>query len=236
MSTIAAALQAVEQRIARAAIQARRNRGSIKLVAVSKGVSSAAVREAYNAGQQYFGESYLQEALAKIKALSDLAPEWHFVGPVQSNKTNSIASRFAWVHSVDRIKTAQRLSQARPAALGDLNVCVQVNISREVAKSGVAAEGLRELVEFVEELPRLKLRGLMAVPLDTDNVVVQRQQFGQLRQLLDKLNDSGLKLDTLSMGMSHDLEAAVAEGATILRVGTAIFGQRPETKRGTCSV
>jgi len=236
MGTIAVALQAVERRIAQAAAKAQRNRESIKLVAVSKGMPGTAIREASSAGQRYFGESYLQEALTKMKALSDLTLEWHFIGPIQSNKTTSIASRFAWVHSIDRGKTAQRLSQARPPTMGELNVCLQVNISKESSKSGVAPEELKEVAEYVESLPYLKLRGLMAVPMNTDDIGVQHQQFGQLRQLLGKLNECGFQLDTLSMGMSHDLEAAIAEGATILRVGAAIFGQRPKTKQNTYTV
>ena len=226
MITIFDALQAVRERIARAAGAAGRAPQDVRLLAVSKTFAAAAVRQAHAAGQRAFGESYVQEALEKIAALSDLALEWHFIGPIQSNKTRPIAEHFDWVHSVDRIKIAERLSQARPAARGPLQVCLQVNISGEDSKSGVAPEDVAELARQVQALPNIALRGLMAIPQPSTDPHQQRAQFHRLRQLFEQLKAQGYALDTLSMGMSDDLEAAVAEGATIVRVGSAIFGQR----------
>jgi hypothetical protein len=226
MITIFDALQAVRERIAQAAHAAGRAPQDIRLLAVGKAFAAGAIRQAYEAGQCAFGESYLQEALEKIAALSDLPLEWHFIGPIQSNKTRPIAGHFDWVHGVDRARIAERLSQARPAQLGPLQVCLQVNIGGEDSKGGVAPQGVAELARQVSQLPNLKLRGLMAIPRPSADPAEQRGQFRQLRQLFEQLNAQGYALDTLSMGMSDDLEAAVAEGATIVRVGSAIFGQR----------
>lgn len=230
MATISSALQAVKQRITDAAQNAGRDPRETALLAVSKTFPAEAVRAAWEAGQRAFGESYVQEALEKIKALHDLPLEWHFIGPIQSNKTRPIAEHFSWVHGVDRLKIAQRLSAARPPELPDLQICLQVNISFEAGKSGVAPQELPPLAHAVARLPRLKLRGLMAIPEPTDDASVQRQRFAQLRELLALLNTRGFALDTLSMGMSDDLEAAVAQGATIVRIGSAIFGGRGTKK------
>jgi hypothetical protein len=219
-------LQAVRERIAAAARAAARAPGEIALLAVSKSFGAGAVRAACAAGQSEFGENYVQEALAKIAALTELSLIWHFIGPIQSNKTRAIAENFDWVHAVEREKIAQRLSQARPALRGPLNVCLQVNLGAEPSKSGVAPEAVRPLAEAVRALPRLRLRGLMAIPEPGGDVSLQRRRFGSLRLLLEQLNAAGFALDTLSMGMSQDLEAAVMEGATIVRIGTAIFGER----------
>jgi hypothetical protein len=230
MTTIPNALQAVRQRIARAAAAVNRPAEGIQLLAVSKTVPAALVRQAYTAGQRAFGESYVQEAVEKIQALNDLPLKWHFIGPIQSNKTRPIAENFAWVHSLERARIADRLAAARPSDLPDLQVCLQVNVSGEASKSGVAPEELPALARHVQTLPRLKLRGLMAIPEPTDDPVKQRLAFARLRQLLEQLNAEGFQLDTLSMGMSDDLEAAIAEGATIVRVGSAIFGARQYDK------
>ena len=226
MTAIASNLQAVHRDIAQAARMAQRRVEDVALLAVSKTFSAAVVREAYEAGQRAFGESYVQEALEKIAALRDLALEWHFIGPIQSNKTRAIAENFSWVHSVDRLKIAERLSAQRPQNLPLLNVCMQVNVSGENSKGGVAPDELAELAQAVARLPHLSLRGLMAIPAPVDGLAEQRKPFARLRELMQQLDAQGLKLDTLSMGMSHDLEAAVLEGATIVRVGTAIFGER----------
>jgi hypothetical protein len=195
---------------------------------VSTTFTAVEVRAAYAAGQREFGENYLQEALEKIGALSDLPLVWHFIGPLQSNKTRAIAENFDWVHSVARAKIAQRLADARPGGREPLDICLQVNVSGESSKSGVAPEALRPLAEAVRALPRLRLRGLMAIPELSDDMELQRRRFASLRLLLEQLNDTGFAMDTLSMGMSQDLETAVMEGATIVRVGTAIFGERKQ--------
>ncbi|MBU0593278.1 MAG: YggS family pyridoxal phosphate-dependent enzyme [Gammaproteobacteria bacterium] len=226
MTTIISALQAVKLRIESAALQAGREPQDIRLLAVSKTFPAEAVREAFRAGQTAFGESYVQEAVGKVATLSDLPLEWHFIGPLQSNKTRLVAENFDWVHSVDRAKIADRLSSARPADLPPLQVCLEVNVSGESSKSGVSLHELEALAAHVSALPRLQLRGLMAIPVATDDAGLQRQQFRMVRELLDKLNHKNFQLDTLSMGMSNDLEAAVAEGASIVRVGSAIFGAR----------
>lgn len=226
MTTIACNLQAVRAAMAAAADSAGRTAGEIELLAVSKTFPAAALREAYLAGQRCFAESYLQEALGKIADLQDLAVEWHFIGPIQSNKTRAIAENFAWVHSVDRLKIAQRLSEQRPATMPPLQICLQVNISHEASKGGVEPDELPSLACAFAKLPNLQLRGLMAIPAPSDDEAVQRAVFAQLRQLRDQLNREGLQLDTLSMGMSHDFAAAIAEGATMVRIGTAIFGKR----------
>jgi len=226
MATLQNNLQAVLGRIAAACAAAGKPASSVRLVAVSKTFPAGAVREAAAASQRDFGENYLQEALAKAQALSDLPLVWHFIGPIQSNKTRAIAQSFQWVHSVDREKIAARLSEARPADLPPLNVCIEVNVSGEASKSGVAPDALAALARRVAALPRLALRGLMAIPEPTPDPALQRLRFRAVRELKDALVRDGLALDTLSMGMSADLEAAIAEGATMVRVGTAIFGER----------
>jgi len=219
-------LQVVKARIAAAAKAAGRAPGDIALLAVSKTFAASDVRAAYAAGQREFGENYVQEALEKIAALSDLPLVWHFIGPIQSNKTRAIAEHFDWVHTVAREKIALRLAEARPAERDPLEICLQVNVSGEASKSGVAPEAVRLLAEAVRALPRLRLRGLMAIPEPGGDMALQRRRCAGLRQLLAQLNAAGFGLDTLSMGMSQDLEAAVMEGATIVRIGTAIFGER----------
>ena len=228
MPALAHNLDAVHQRIALAAQVAGRDPRSIALLAVSKTFPAEDVRAAHAAGQRAFGENYVQEALTKIEALSDLraALDWHFIGPLQSNKTRPVAENFDWVHSVDRLKIAQRLSEQRPDALPPLNVCLQVNISGEASKSGVMPDEAVEVARQIAALPRLRLRGLMAIPEPAGDVEQQRVPHRALRELFEKLRAEGLELDTLSMGMSGDLEAAVLEGATIVRIGTAIFGAR----------
>jgi len=228
MATIATKLQQVRLRIAAACVAARRPVQSVTLLAVSKTFGPAAVREAHAAGQLAFGENYVQEALAKIGALADLRPsiEWHLIGPLQSNKTREAAAVFDWVHSVDRLKTAERLSAQRPRDLRPLQLCLQVNISGETSKSGVAPADVLALAREVAALPNVTLRGLMAIPEPTADFAAQRAPHRALRELLVSLQSEGLALDTLSIGMSDDLEAAIAEGATIVRIGTAIFGTR----------
>ncbi len=218
--------QRVIARIAAAAQAADRDPADIQLLAVSKTFPIADLRAAMLAGQHCFGESYLNEALPKLAALTDPAPEWHFIGPLQSNKTRSIAEHFAWVHSLDRLKHAERLNEQRPDTLPPLNVCLQINISGEISKSGVALEALPSLAAAVARLPRLRLRGLMAIPAPTSDPNAQRAAFHAVRHALEALQGRGLSLDTLSMGMTDDLESAIAEGATILRIGSAIFGAR----------
>ncbi len=226
MTAILSNLQAIRLAIAQAAEAAKRDAADVWLLAVSKTFPADAVREAYTAGQLAFGENYLQEALEKIEALQDLPLEWHFIGPIQSNKTRAIAENFAWVHSVDRLKIAERLSAQRPPHLPPLNICLQVNVSGEQSKSGVAPEQVMQLAKDIAQLPRLKLRGLMTIPAPAADETAQRAPFARMRQMLDDLNKQGLSLDTLSMGMSHDFTAAIKEGATIVRIGTAIFGVR----------
>ena len=232
MSTIVERLTRVRMRIAQAATAAGRDPASIRLLAVSKTRPTADVEAALAAGQTAFGESYLQDALPKIAALGERA-EWHFIGPIQSNKTRQIASHFAWVHSVDRLKIAQRLSEQRPAGLPPLNVCLQVNTSGENTKAGISPAATLTLATAVAALPRLRLRGLMTIPAPVQNVQQQRRPFAQLRRLLEQLNAKGFELDTLSMGMSDDLEAAILEGATLVRIGTAVFGPRSNTRLKT---
>lgn len=226
MTTISANLQAVRQRIASACAAAGRAPAAVELLAVSKTWPAGRVREAASAGQRAFGESYVQEAVPKIAALAGLGLEWHFIGPLQSNKTRPVAENFAWVHSVERKKIAERLAAQRSPGLPPLNVCVQVNVSGEESKSGCAPEDAADLCRAVADLPNLRLRGLMAIPEPTDDMALARRRFALLRELRDRLNAAGMNLDTLSMGMSDDLEAAIMEGATIVRVGTAIFGER----------
>lgn len=226
MTAILSNLQAVRRAVTEAATTAGRAVDSVRLLAVSKTFPAASVREAYEAGQNTFGENYLQEALDKIAALRDLPLEWHFIGPIQSNKTRPIAEHFAWVHGVDRLKVAERLSAQRPTSLPPLNICLQVNVSGEASKSGVAPEEVAQLANAVMRLPGLRLRGLMAIPAPTDDPARLRAPFVRMRELLASLNAQGMQLDTLSMGMSHDFAVAIQEGATIVRVGTAIFGAR----------
>ena len=223
MSTIADNIGLVRQRIRAAADAVQRDANSIHLLAVSKTKPAQAVREAYAAGMRDFGENYLQEALGKQAELTDLPLSWHFIGPIQSNKTRAIAENFAWVHSVDRLKIAQRLSEQRPADLAPLNICIQVNVSGEASKSGCTPADLPALANAISALPRLKLRGLMAIPEPTEDRAAQDAAFAAVRDLQASLN---LPLDTLSMGMSHDLESAIAQGATWVRIGTALFGAR----------
>lgn len=228
MSDIAHQLHTVRQRIADAARAAGRTSDSVRLLAVSKTFPADDVRVAYAAGQRAFGENYVQEGIDKIEALDDLRAsiEWHFIGPLQSNKTRQVSCAFDWVHSVDRLRIATRLSEQRPAHLPPLNICVQVNISGEDSKSGVAPEEAIDLMKAVAALPRLKLRGLMAVPAAAEGIDAQRAPHHALHALLEAAMDAGLQVDTLSAGMSADLEAAIFEGATLVRIGTAIFGHR----------
>jgi pyridoxal phosphate enzyme (YggS family) len=229
MATIASNIQQVRERIASACAAAQRPVQSVTLLTVSKTFDAEHVREAFAAGERRFGENYVQEGLDKISALEDLRPEieWHLIGPLQSNKTRAVAEQFDWVHSVDRLKIAQRLSEQRPAHLPPLQVCLQVNISGEASKSGLAPGEVAEVAGAVSSLPRLRLRGLMAIPEPAADLDAQRRPHAALRQLLQQLQRAGLPLDTLSMGMTADLDAAIIEGATIVRVGTAIFGGRP---------
>jgi pyridoxal phosphate enzyme (YggS family) len=230
MSSIEANLQQVRQRITRSCHGAGRPEQSVTLLAVTKTFGATAVRQAHAAGQCDFGENYVQEALAKIDALADLRAQlrWHLIGPLQSNKTRVVAESFDWVHSVDRLKIAQRLAEQRPAGLPPLQLCLQVNISGEPSKSGLLPGDVAAVAQAVAALPRerVRLRGLMAIPEPAEDLMAQRAPHRALRELLAALNEGGLGLDTLSMGMSADLEAAVAEGATIVRIGTAIFGAR----------
>jgi pyridoxal phosphate enzyme (YggS family) len=224
MSPIAARLQAVKRRISDALQGDTRQ---VVLVAVSKLQTPEAIREAFAAGQRAFGENYLQEALAKQAALSDLPIEWHYIGAMQGNKARAIAESFHWVHGIDRVKIAEALSRARPAGAAPLECCLQVNISSEATKAGVAPAQVAALADAVAPLPGLRLRGLMGMASPGDDAGAQRREFAALREALDALRARGHALDTLSMGMTHDLEAAIAEGATMVRLGTAIFGERP---------
>ena len=226
MTTIAARLDAVRARIDDAARRAGRNPADVKLLAVSKTWPAEAVREAAIAGQRAFGENYVQEGVDKVEALRALGLEWHFIGPLQSNKTRPVANAFDWVHGIDRLRIAERLSAQRDVHLPPLTVCIQVNVSGEDSKSGVAPAEAGALAHAVAALPRLRLRGLMCIPEPSTDEAVLRARFAVLRGLRDVLRSAGLVLDTLSMGMSHDLEPAIAEGASIVRVGTAIFGER----------
>ena len=226
MTPISANLQAVHARIEAAARSAGRDAGDISLLAVSKTWSAGHVRDAAAASQRAFGENYVQEGVAKVAELAPLGLEWHFIGPLQSNKTRPVAEHFDWVHSVERMKIAERLSEQRPAGMAPLNVCLQVNVSGEASKSGCAPEEAVALAKAIAVLPNLRLRGLMCIPEPVEDVEAQRQPFRQLRELYEQLRGDGLPLDTLSMGMSHDIETAIAEGATVVRVGTAIFGER----------
>lgn len=226
MNPITQQLAAVRARISKAEIRYGRVPGGVTLLAVSKTHAAEAVGAAHSGGQLHFGESYAQEALEKMQVLHKLPLVWHFIGPLQSNKTRDVAEHFAWVHSVEREKIARRLNEQRPATLPPLNVCLQVNISGEASKSGVSPADVAALARVVAECPRLRLRGLMTIPAPQPEFDQQRTAFRALRELYEQLRASGFDLDTLSMGMSDDLEAAIAEGATLVRVGTAIFGER----------
>ena len=232
--TIAQRLTTVYEKIRLAEQQYGRKPGSVQLLAVSKTRPIRDIQEAQHAGQTAFGENYLQEALGKITALATpeantpphMPHQWHFIGPIQSNKTRDIAEHFNWVHSLERIKIAQRLSEQRPKHLPPLSVCLQINIDNETSKSGLLPSDALLLAQQIQELPQLKLRGLMAIPTPTTNFNLQRQSFRKLRELYEQLQQQEIPLDTLSMGMSNDLQAAIAEGATLVRIGTAIFGPR----------
>ena len=229
---IADKLQQVRARIAQACASASRPVQSVTLLVVTKTYGPEAVREAFEAGESRFGENYVQEGVDKIAALADLRSsiEWHLIGPLQSNKTRVVAEQFDWVHSVDRLKIAQRLSEQRPAHLPPLQVCLQVNISGEASKSGLMPDEVAAVARAVASLPRIVLRGLMAIPEPAADFAAQRVRHRQLRELLQSLQTEGLALDTLSIGMSADLEAAIAEGATLVRIGSAIFGERPSVR------
>lgn len=228
-STPVERLHAVQARIADAAAEAGRTPAAVCLLAVSKTFDAAAVRAMAACGQREFGENYLQEALEKQAALRDLPLIWHFIGPIQSNKTRAIAENFSWAHGIDRLKIAERLSAQRPDGLPPLQVCIEVNVSGEASKGGVAPAELPALADAVSKLPRLRLRGLMAIPAPASDMGAQRAAFRQVREALDALIARGHALDTLSMGMSADLEAAIREGATIVRIGTALFGERTKS-------
>lgn len=228
MTTPRQRLEELRSRIRRCEERCARPPGSVELLAVSKTRSAVEIAELAEAGQQRFGENYLQEALPKISALAGRGLEWHFIGTLQSNKTRTVAESFAWVHAVEREKIARRLSEQRAPELPPLNVCIEVNISGEQSKSGVAPHELAALVDAVRAMPRLRLRGLMALPAPATDPDAQRQAFARLRRLLEELNAAGAGLDTLSMGTSGDFEAAIAEGATLIRIGTALFGPRGE--------
>lgn len=225
MTTISNRLQDILATI-EATKAASKSPQTVSLLAVSKAQSASVIREAYMAGQHKFAENYLQEALEKQAELADLHIEWHFIGPIQSNKTQLIAQHFTWVHSIDRLKIAQRLSDARPAGLQPLQVCIQVNISNEDSKGGVPPSELSELARAIDQMPYLTLRGLMAIPAPTEDLVQQRKQFKQVRECYDALIAQGYALDTLSIGMSGDYPAAIEQGATFVRIGTALFGAR----------
>ncbi len=219
-------LQIIGTEIEQTSAEFNRTKNSVQLLAVSKRHPIAAIQEAYQAGQRAFGENYVQELVEKAEALSTLNIEWHFIGPLQSNKTKQIATTASWVHTIDRYKIAQRLNDQRPENFPPLSICIQVNISGEVSKSGVMPDELTELVHKIAKLPNLSLRGLMAIPAPMSNFAKQRETFAKMSELKNQLNKQGFKLDTLSMGMSGDMKAAIAEGATIARIGTAIFGAR----------
>ncbi len=226
MLVISDRLDCVRSKIKAAEQRYHRISGSVSLLAVTKGQTTDRIKQAINCDQYSFGESYLQEAEDKMDKLSQYELEWHFIGGVQTNKTRKIARLFSWVHSVDRYKIAARLSEQRPSTLAPLNICLQINVNDEPSKSGIALENLTELAKQVEQLPNLRLRGLMTIPVVTLDFRIQRRNFATVRKTLEQLNSLGMQLDTLSMGMSNDMEAAIAEGATIVRIGTAIFGRR----------
>jgi PLP dependent protein len=226
MTAITLNLQAVRDRIAAAALRSGRQASDVTLVAVTKTVPASYIEEAYAAGQRIFGESYAQEGVKKITGLAHLPLEWHFIGPIQSNKTRAIAEHYQWVHGIDREKVAARLAAARPGHLPPLEVCIQVNVSGEATKSGVMPGAERELANAIARLPRLRLRGLMAIPEPTSDAGLRERRYALLRELKNELAAAGHPIDTLSMGMSDDFEAAIEAGATVVRVGTAVFGGR----------
>ncbi|OPX54180.1 hypothetical protein SAMN02745127_03179 [Oceanospirillum multiglobuliferum] len=226
---IAQNIATVRDQIKQSCVQHQRQLDTVTLLAVSKTKPAEAVRAAFEAGQVEFGENYLQEALDKQQALADLPIVWHFIGPIQSNKTRAIAEHFDWVHSVDRLKVAQRLNDQRPDHLPPLNICLQVNISQEESKSGLSLAELPEFAAQIAQMPRLCLRGLMAIPAPCDNPVLQRKPFAEMKQALLTLQSQYSSLDSLSMGMTDDMDAAIAEGSTMVRIGTAIFGARDYT-------
>ncbi len=223
---IADNLQRVRTRISEACLASARAPGTVTLLAVSKTFGADAVREAYAAGQTAFGENYIQEAVDKITTLADLPLQWHCIGPIQSNKTRLVAEHFDWVHSVDRLKIAQRLSEQRPAGKAPLQLCIQVNIDGGLNKAGVTPEAALELAQQIQALPHLQLRGVMTIPEPAADFAAACAVHARARQLFDALNAQGLRLDTLSMGMTSDLEAAIQSGSTMVRVGSAIFGTR----------
>jgi len=226
MSNIANNLTQIQHNISQYCEKYQRKPEDVQLLAVSKTKSAEEIRTAFNAGQSSFGENYLQEALQKMNTLADLKIEWHFIGAIQSNKTRDLAENFAWVHSVDRLKIAHRLSQQRPVTLPPLNICLQINISNEASKSGFKASEAAAAADEIISLPNINLRGLMAIPAQADSLHTQRNLFAQMRTLLETLQIKHPQLDTLSMGMSADMQAAIAEGSTMVRIGTAIFGAR----------
>ena len=239
MTTISDNLQAIRDRVDGACRQAGRPASDVQVLAVSKTFGPEAVQEAVAAGQRLFGENYVQEGLDKLQALRvaspQLALEWHCIGPIQSNKTRLVATHFDWVHTIDRLKIAQRLSEQRPPGAAPLQVCLQVNIDEGANKSGIAPQDLAGLAQAVAALPNLRLRGLMSIPEPSEDAQTQRALFRRVKSLYDQLNAHGFSLDTLSMGMSDDLEAAIAEGSTLVRVGRAIFGHRPRKDSLTSS-
>ena len=224
MALIANKLKQINSKIRKAELYAQRKNGAVQLLAVSKTKPSADIIQAYQAGQRHFGESYCQEALIKQKELGSYQITWHFIGPIQSNKTRQIAGHFSWVHSVDRLKIAKRLSEQRSDVLPSLNICIQVNISNEQSKSGFQLQELPEIIEQISQLPNIKLRGVMAIPQPVADFEQQRMPYRELYQCVKALNKP--EIDTFSFGMTGDLKAAIAEGATIVRVGTALFGVR----------
>ncbi len=226
MNTLTERLNQIRAQITKAEKQFQRRPGSVTLLAVSKTRPVEDIDEAIAAGQRDFGESYLQDALPKITALAGKDINWHFIGPIQSNKTRAIAENFSWVHSVDRLKIATRLSEQRPATLPPLNICLQVNISRDPAKAGVSPDQALTVAKDINQLANIRLRGLMTIPAQTNEFEQQRGPFHALRELFETIRQQGIELDTLSMGMSGDMEAAIAEGSTVVRIGTAIFGER----------
>ncbi|MCP4331271.1 MAG: YggS family pyridoxal phosphate-dependent enzyme [Gammaproteobacteria bacterium] len=226
MNNIEKNLSHIHARIAAAATACNRDPDSVLLLAVSKRKPANDIRCAYASGQRAFGENYLQEALQKIQELQDLDIGWHFIGAIQSNKTRSIAEAFDWAHCIDRAKIARRLSEQRPSQLAPLNVCIQVNIDHETSKAGIDLTELAELAGEIDALPGIRLRGLMSIPAPREDIAAQREAFARLADALQSLRQQGIDCDTLSMGMTGDMEAAIAEGSTLVRIGTAIFGER----------
>lgn len=226
MQNIEKNLALVHQQIEQAATKFNRETSDITLLAVSKKKPSSDLRSAYDCGQRNFGENFLQEAQVKMRELSDLDIVWHFIGPVQSNKTRALAESFDWVHCIDRLKIARRLSDQRPESMPPLNICIQVNIDLETTKSGVAPGDIITLATAIRDLPQIRLRGLMSIPAQRSDFESQREPFAKLKQALQDLQQQGIDCDTLSIGMSHDMQAAIAEGSTLVRIGTAIFGER----------